>query len=255
MAKLKTTEEIHLLRESNLLVSQTLGELKKHVKEGVSTQELDKIAEDFIRSHGAKPAFKGYRGFPATLCTSINEQVVHGIPSQYKLQHGDVVSIDCGVFKDGYVGDTAYTYVVGEVSEKIHKLIRITKEALQKGLEHAVEGSYTGHIGYAIQNHVEKNGFSVVRELVGHGIGTALHEPPEVPNYGRSGTGARLQEGMVICIEPMINLGKKGVRMEKDGWTIRTTDKLPSVHFELAVAVGKHEPDVLSTFNYIEKEE
>jgi methionyl aminopeptidase len=252
MAILKTEEEINFLRESNILVSKTLGELKKHVKEGVSTLELDQIAEDFIRSHGASPAFKGYRGFPATLCTSVNEQVVHGIPSDYRLKSGDVVSVDCGVFLNGYVGDTAYTYVVEEAGHKVEKLITATKEALMLGIEQAISGNYTGHIGYAVQKHVENNGFSVVRELVGHGIGTELHEPPEVPNYGRNGTGTRLQKGMVICIEPMINFGKKGVRMEKDGWTIRTTDKLPSVHFELAVAVNDKKPDILSTFEYIE---
>lgn len=252
MAILKTEEEINFLRESNILVSKTLGELKKHVKEGVSTLELDQIAEDFIRSHGASPAFKGYRGFPATLCTSVNEQVVHGIPSDYRLKTGDVVSVDCGVFLNGYVGDTAYTYVVGETGPKVEKLITATKEALMLGIEQAISGNYTGHVGYAVQKHVESNGFSVVRELVGHGIGKELHEPPEVPNYGRNGTGTRLQKGMVICIEPMINMGKKGVRMEKDGWTIRTTDKLPSVHFELAVAVNDKKPDILSTFEYIE---
>jgi methionyl aminopeptidase len=249
----KTTEEIEKLRASNLLVSKTLGELAKFIEPGITTAELDRIAESFIRSHGAVPAFLGYNGYPKTLCTSVNEQVVHGIPSSYKLKEGDMLSIDCGVILEGYVGDSAYSFEVGEVSPKIKELLRVTKESLFIGVQEAVSGNRIGDIGFAIQNHCEQHGYSVVREMVGHGLGKNLHEEPEVPNYGRKGTGVKLNKGLVICIEPMINMGKRHIVQENDGWTIRTADKLPSAHFELAVAVGDKEVDILSSFSYLEE--
>jgi methionyl aminopeptidase len=249
----KTTEEIEKLRASNLLVSKTLGELAKFIEPGITTAELDRIAESFIRSHGAVPAFLGYNGYPKTLCTSVNEQVVHGIPSSYKLKEGDMLSIDCGVILEGYVGDSAYSFEVGEVSPKIKELLRVTKESLFIGVQEAVSGNRIGDIGFAIQNHCEQHGYSVVREMVGHGLGKNLHEEPEVPNYGRKGTGVKLNKGLVICIEPMINMGKRQIVQENDGWTIRTADKLPSAHFELAVAVGDKEVDILSSFSYLEE--
>ncbi len=253
MSIIRTVEEIEKIRNSNILVSKTLGEISKHVKPGVSTEYIDKIAEEFIRDHNAEPGFLGYNGYPKTLCTSVNSQVVHGIPSNSELVEGDIVSIDCGVKLDGYYGDTAYTFAVGEVSDEILKLLKTTKESLLLGVEMAVHGKRVGDIGYTIQNHCETEGYSVVRELVGHGLGTNLHESPEVPNYGKRGRGSKLQEGMVICIEPMINMGRKDIVQENDGWTIRTRDNNPSAHFELAVAVGKEVPDVLSTFKYIEE--
>ncbi len=253
MIFIRTTEEIELLRESNLLVSSTLGELAKWIQPGVTTQKLDEIAEEYIRSHDAKPGFLGYHGYPKTLCTSINNQVVHGIPSDSKLKEGDIVSIDCGVLKNDYYGDSAYTFPVGEVSDEIKKLMEITKESLYRGIGAAIEGKRVGDIGYAIQTYCENHGYSVVRELVGHGIGKNLHEAPEVPNYGRMGKGSKLKKGMVLCIEPMINIGRKEVIQENDGWTIRTADKSPSAHFELAVVVQKEKAEILSTFRYIEE--
>ncbi len=250
---IRTTEEIELLRESNLLVSTTLAELAQWIKPGVSTAKLDALAEEYIRDHDAEPGFLGYNGYPKTLCTSINNQVVHGIPSEVELKEGDIVSVDCGVLKNGYYGDTAYTFPVGEVADETMKLLKITKESLYKGIEAAVEGKRIGDIGYAIQSYCENNGYSVVRELVGHGIGKNLHESPEVPNYGRMGKGSKLKKGMVICIEPMVNMGRKEIVQENDGWTIRTADKKPSAHYELAIAVQKKEADRLSTFKYIEK--
>lgn len=253
MIFIRTTEEIELLRESNLLVSSTLGELVTWIEPGISTEKLDKIAEEYIRDHNAKPGFLGYHGYPKTLCTSINSQVVHGIPSKTTLKEGDIVSIDCGVLRNGYYGDSAYTFTVGEVAEDIKTLLKITRESLYKGIEAAVEGKRVGDIGYAIQSYCEGNGYSVVRELVGHGIGKDLHEAPEVPNYGRMGKGSKLKKGMVLCIEPMINTGRKGIIQENDGWTIRTADKKPSAHFELAIVVQKEKADILSTFKYIEE--
>ncbi len=254
MIFIKTAEEIELLRESNLLVSKTLAEIAQHILPGISTGELDTIAETFIRDHGAEPGFKGYQGFPATLCTSVNEQVVHGIPSKAKfLREGDIISVDCGVMKNGYFGDTAFTFEVGEVSEEVRRLLRTTRECLHKGIQKAVEGQRTGDIGNAVQTHAEINGYSVVRELVGHGIGKNMHEEPEVANYGRRGTGVKLKKGMVICIEPMINMGKRQIKQGADGWTISTVDNLPSAHFELAVVVDKGEADILSTFSYIDE--
>lgn len=254
MIFLKTEEEIELLRESNLLVGMTLGEMAKHIRPGISTLELDKIAEEFIRSHGAEPGFLGYGGFPNTLCISVNEEVVHGIPSSKRiLQEGDVVSIDCGTLKNGFYGDSAYTFEVGEVSEDVRKLLRVTKESLYKGIEKAVAGLRIGDIGQAVQSHCEANGFSVVREMVGHGVGHHLHEDPQVPNYGKQGQGVKLKEGMVIAIEPMINLGKRHIYQDSDGWTIRTRDKMPSAHFEHTVAIGKNGADILSSFKYVEE--
>lgn len=250
----KTNEEIELLRESNLLVGKTLGEIAKIVRPGISTLDLDSVAEEFIRSHGAVPGFLGYGGFPNTLCISVNDEVVHGIPSANRiLQEGDIVSVDCGVLKNGYYGDSAYTFEVGQVKPEVHELLKVTKEALYKGIEQAVVGRRVGDIGSAVQNYCEAHGYSVVRELVGHGVGKELHEDPQVPNYGSRGQGVKLKQGMVIAIEPMINLGKRNVVMNRDGWTIRTADGLPSAHFEHTVAVGKGTADILSTFKYVEE--
>ncbi len=253
MIYFKTEEEIELIRESSLLVGKTLAEIAKHIKPGVKTIVLDKIAEEFIRDNGAVPGFKGYKGFPKTLCMSINEQVVHGIPGERILQNGDIVSIDCGVKKNGFFGDSAYTFAVGDVKEEILLLMKRTKESLYKGIEVTVAGKRVGDIGFEIQNYVEGFGYSVVRDLVGHGLGKNLHEKPEIPNYGKRGSGAKLKEGMVLAIEPMINLGTKNVVQENDGWTIRTADGLPSAHYEHDIAVKKGKADILSTFEFIEQ--
>ena len=253
MIYLKTPEEIALLRASNQLVGKTLAEVAKHIRVGITTLELDKIAEDFIRSNGALPGFLGYGGFPNTLCVSVNDQVVHGIPSNYALKEGDIVSVDCGVLQNGYYGDSAYTFCVGKVDEKVKKLLEITKESLSLGIDSAQHGNRIGDIGFAIQQHCQKAGFSVVRKLVGHGVGTNLHEDPEVPNFGKKGQGVLLKEGMVIAIEPMINMGNRDVVQEKDGWTIRTIDRKPSAHFEHTIAVRKGKAEILSTFDYIEE--
>ncbi len=253
MIFLKTDEEIELIRESCRLVGMTLAEVAKHIRPGVKTLELDTIAEDFIRSHdGAKPVFKGYNDFPYTLCVSVNENVVHGFPSDYELKEGDIVSVDCGVIKNSFCGDSAYTFCVGEVADDVKALLRTTKEALYLGIEQAVPGARVGNIGNAVQTYCEKRGYSVVRDLVGHGIGRSLHESPEVPNFGRRGTGALLQKGMCIAIEPMINLGSKNVIFEEDGWTIRTKDRKPSAHFEHTIAIREGKADILSTFEFIE---
>jgi methionyl aminopeptidase len=254
MILIKTAEEVELLRESNQLVSKTLAEVGRHVAPGVTTGKLDQVAETFIRDHGAVPGFLGYQGYPKTLCTSVNEQVVHGIPSdRVVLQEGDMVSVDCGVILNEYYGDSAYSFEVGEVSEKVRRLMTITRECLALGAGQAVEGKRIGDVAHAVQQHAEKNGYSVVREMVGHGLGRHLHEAPEVPNYGRRGSGPKLKKGMVICIEPMINLGRRQITQEADGWTIRAADSLPSAHYEWAVAVDKGEADILSTFAYIEE--
>lgn len=253
MIYLKTSEEIELLRESNMLVGRTLGELAKVIKPGVTTLELDRIAEEFIRDNGGEPGFLGYGGFPNTLCVSINDQVVHGIPSSYVLESGDIVSIDCGVYMNKYHGDSAYTFPVGDVDAEVLKLLETTKESLYKGIEAAVEGKRIGDVGYAVQQHAESNGFSVVREMVGHGVGKDLHEEPQVPNYGRRGHGVKLKSGMVIAIEPMINLGKRQVVQEEDGWTIVTRDRKPSAHYEHTVAIGKGSADILSSFKFVEE--
>ena len=253
MIYLKTDEEIELLRASNMLVARTLGEVAKAVKPGVSTLELDRIAEGFIRDNGAVPAFLNYNGFPNTLCTSVNEQVVHGIPNNVQLKEGDIVSVDCGVLLNGFYGDSAYTFAVGTISEETEKLLKITKESLYKGIEMAVEGNRIGDIGHAVQTYTESFGYSVVREMVGHGVGRNLHEEPEVPNYGRRGYGPKLQSGMVIAIEPMINLGKRHIVQEQDGWTIRTSDRRPSAHFEHTIAIRKGAADILSSFLFVEE--
>ncbi|SRR6056297_728008 len=254
MLKLKSAEEIEILRENNLLVSKTLAEVEKYIKPGVTTLKLDQIAEEFIRDHGAEPGFKGYGGFPNTLCTSVNDEVVHGIPSEYELKEGDIVSIDCGTYMKGYYGDSAYTFEVGEVDREVQELLRATREALFKGIEKATAGNRVGDISHAVQSHAENHGYGVVRELVGHGLGSNMHESPEVPNYGKQGRGAKLKEGLVICIEPMINLKTRNIRQDKDGWTIRTMDGKPSAHFELALAITNEKADILSTFDYIEKQ-
>jgi methionyl aminopeptidase len=253
MIYLKTDEEIELLREANLLVARTLAEVAKLIKPGVSTLELDKVAETFIRDNKAVPGFLGYHGFPNTLCTSVNEQVVHGIPNKKPLKEGDIVSVDCGTLLNGYYGDSAYTFCVGEVKPEIKALLESTKEALYLGIENAVEGKRLGDVGFAIQNHVESKGYSVVREMVGHGVGRNLHEAPEVPNYGKRGNGVKLKSGMVIAIEPMINLGKRNILQENDGWTIRTVDRSVSAHFEHTIAVRKGEADILSSFKFVEE--
>ena len=253
MINIRTEEEIDLIRESSLLVGKTLAEVAKNIRPGIKTNTLDKIAENFIKDHGAKPAFKGYGGFPATLCISINDQVVHGIPGERVLKDGDIVSVDCGVVLQGYYGDSAYTFAVGKIKETHELLMQRTKESLSKGIEMAVSGKRIGDIGFAVQSYVEGFGYSVVRELVGHGLGKALHEKPDIPNFGRRGSGMKLKERMVICIEPMINLGKRYIVQEPDGWTIRTVDRFPSAHFEHAVVIRKDKAEVLSTFKFIEE--
>lgn len=254
MIYLKTDEEIELMREANQLVGKTLAEVGKHVAPGVSTLQLDKIAEEFIRDHGAIPAFLGYGGFPNSICASVNEQVVHGIPSSTKiLNEGDIISVDCGTILNGYVGDSAYTFCVGEVDPKVKDLLKTTKESLYLGIQAAVEGKRIGDISNAVQTYCESHNYSVVRELVGHGIGKRMHEEPEVPNYGRRGCGPLLKSGMCICIEPMINLGSKNVVFERDGWTVRTKDRKCSAHFEHCIAIRPEGPQILSSFDFIEE--
>lgn len=253
MIFLKTDEEIELMRAANQLVGMTLGELAKHIQPGISTLELDKIAEEFIRDHGAEPAFLGYGGFPNSICASVNENVVHGIPSaKIILKEGDIISVDCGTNLNGFVGDSAYTFCVGEVDPAVKKLLQTTKESLYIGIEHALEGKRVGDISNAIQTYCESKNYSVVRELVGHGIGRKMHEEPEVPNYGRRGCGALLRSGMCICIEPMINMGSKNVVFERDGWTVRTKDRKPSAHFEHCIAIRPDGPEILSSFKFLE---
>jgi methionyl aminopeptidase len=256
---LKSLEEIELIRESSLLVGKTLGLLKQYIKPGVSTRTLDEVAEIFIRDHKAIPAFKDYAAsfadypFPGTLCTSINDQVVHGMPSdKVVLQEGDIISVDCGVLLNGYYGDSAYTFAVGEIAPKVQRLMDVTKEALYKGIEQAKAGARLGVISHAIQRHAELHGYSIVQEMVGHGLGKELHEPPEVPNYGRRRSGIRLEEGMVLAIEPMINLGRRFIDVAKDGWTVFATDHKPSAHYEHCIAIKKDEAEILSTFSFIE---
>ena len=254
MIYLKTDEEIELMREANQLVGKTLAEVGKHVAPGISTLQLDKIAEEFIRDHGAVPAFLGYGGFPNSICASVNEQVVHGIPSSTKiLQEGDIISVDCGTILNGYVGDSAYTFCVGEVDEEIRNLLKVTKEALYIGIQNAVQGKRIGDIGYAIQQYCESHSYGVVREFVGHGIGKEMHEDPQVPNYGKRGYGPLMKRGLCIAIEPMITLGDRQVIMESDGWTVRTRDRKCAAHFEHTVAVGAGEADILSSFKFIEE--
>ncbi|MDD2293430.1 MAG: type I methionyl aminopeptidase [Bacteroidales bacterium] len=252
MIKLKTEEDLDGLRENAIMVSKTLAEVGKYIAPGITTKELDFIAEKYIHSLGAEPGFLGYGGFPYTLCLSVNDVIVHGFPSDYKLKEGDIVSVDCGTKYRGYNGDSAYTFPVGKVSEETRKLLDATKTSLYRGIEKAVAGGRIGDIGFAIQSYVEPLGFSVVREMVGHGIGKTLHESPEVPNYGRQGRGVKLMEGMVICIEPMINAGTKDVYLDDNGWGVITQDHKYSAHFELTVAVKHGTPEVLSTFDFIE---
>lgn len=254
MIYLKTDEEIELMREANQLVGKTLAEVGRHVEPGVSTLQLDKIAEEFIRDHGAVPAFLGYGGFPNSICASVNEQIVHGIPSSSKiLNEGDIISVDCGTILNGYVGDSAYTFCVGEVDPKVKDLLKTTKESLYLGIQAAVEGKRIGDISNAVQTYCESHNYSVVRELVGHGIGKRMHEEPEVPNYGRRGCGPLLKSGMCICIEPMINMGSKNVVFERDGWTVRTKDRKCSAHFEHCIAIRPDGPQILSSFDFIEE--
>jgi methionyl aminopeptidase len=253
MLYIKTSEEIELLRQSNQLVSKTLGYLASCIKPGITTLNLDRLAEEYIRDNGAAPAFKGYNGFPGTLCTSVNDEVVHGIPSDYELKSGDIISVDCGVLMNGFYGDSAFTFEVGEVSPEVKRLLHFTRESLEAGVMEAVSGNRVGDVSFAVQEKAESGGYSVVRELVGHGLGKKLHESPEVPNYGRRGTGTKMAKGLVICIEPMINMGIKDTVQMRDGWTIKTADGKPSAHFEYAVAVDKDKADVLTTFKYIDE--
>lgn len=258
MIFLKTEEEIELLRESNLLVGKTLAELAKVIKPGVTTAQLDQVAEEFIRDHGAVPTFKGFPNpygspFPASICTSVNEQVVHGIPGAVVLNDGDIVSVDCGTYKNGFCGDSAYTFCVGEVDEEVRTLLKVTKEALYLGIDNAVHGKRLGDIGYAIQQHCESHGYGVVREFVGHGIGKEMHEDPQVPNYGKRGYGTMMKKGLCIAIEPMITKGSRQILMERDGWTVRTKDRSCAAHFEHTVAVGIGKADILSSFQFIEE--
>lgn len=251
MINIKTLEEIELMRESALIVSKTLGEIAKEIKPGVTTSQLDKIAEEYIRDHGAIPGFLGLYDFPNTLCMSPNEQVVHGIPNKNPLVEGDIISVDCGAFKNGFYGDHAYTFEIGEVEEETKKLLQVTKESLYVGIREFKAGNRVGDVGYAIQNFAEKHGYGVVRELVGHGLGKKMHEDPEMPNYGRRGRGKKFKEGMVVAIEPMINLGTHRIKQFSDGWTIKTADLKPSAHFEHDVAIVKGKPELLSTFKYV----
>ena len=253
MVILKTREEIELMRESALSVSRTLGMLAKEIKPGVTSLYLDKLAEEFIRDNGGEPGFKGLYGFPNTLCMSLNEAVVHGIPTNIPMNEGDIISVDCGVLKNGYYGDHAYTFAIGKINPEVQKLLDVTKECLYIGIEQFKGGNRIGDISWAIQNHAEKNGYGVVRELVGHGLGKKMHEDPEVPNYGKRGDGPKLKDGMVIAIEPMINMGTRNIKQLKDGWTILTADKKPSAHYEHNVALIDGKPEVLSTFKYIEE--
>lgn len=252
---LKTEEEIEKIRKSSLLVGEVIAEVAKAITPGVKTIDLDRIAEQFIRDNKAVPAFKGYRGFPASLCISVNDAVVHGIPGNTELKDGDIVSVDCGVKLDGWFGDSAYTFAVGNVSPEIRQLLDVTKQSLYEGIRFAVAGMRIGDISFSVQNYAEKFGYGVVRELVGHGIGKNLHEEPEVPNYGRRGNGVKCLEGMVIAIEPMINMGTKNVYTKEDRWTISTTDGRPSAHFEHTVCIRKGQADILSSFAPIEEVE
>jgi methionyl aminopeptidase len=253
MINYKTSEEIELIKESAQILGKAHAEVARMIKPGAKTSEMDKVAEEFIKDHGGVPSFKDYNGFPYTLCVSPNEQVVHGFPSDQELKDGDILSIDCGVFYKGFHSDSAYTYSVGDVDDKYKQLLEVTKESLYKGIEEAVVGKRVGDISYAIQNYVEGFGYTVVRELVGHGVGKELHESPEVPNYGKRGKGPKLKEGMVIAIEPMINLGQKEIVQENDGWTIRTRDRAFSAHFEHTVAIMGGKAEVLTTHKYIEE--
>ncbi|MGP1476049.1 MAG: type I methionyl aminopeptidase [Phocaeicola sp.] len=258
MIFLKTEDEIELLRQSNLLVGKTLAEVAKIIKPGVTTKELDKVAEEFIRDNGATPTFKGFlnqfgQPFPASICTSVNDQVVHGIPNDTPLRDGDIVSVDCGTYKNGFCGDSCYTFPVGDVSPEVMQLLKTTKEALYLGIEKAIHGNRLGDIGAAVQEHCEAKSYGIVRELVGHGIGKDMHEDPMVPNYGRRGNGILLKNGMCIAIEPMITMGARQIFIENDGWTIRTKDGKPAAHYEHTIAIGIGKADILSSFEFVEQ--
>jgi len=253
MINYKTSEEVNIIKESADILGRAHGEVSKYVKEGVKTSFLDKIAEEFIRDNAAVPSFKGYNGFPSALCISVNEVVVHGFPSNYELKDGDIISVDCGVFHQGFHSDSAYTYPIGEVPPSVLALLKATRDSLYLGIEKAVFGNRLGDVGNAIQRFVEAKGYTVVRELVGHGIGRNLHESPEVPNYGKKGSGPLLKSGMVIAIEPMVNLGTRNIVQESDGWTIRTADRKPSAHYEHTVAIFEDKTEVLTTHKYIEE--
>jgi methionyl aminopeptidase len=256
MINYKTAEEVELIRQSCLLVGDTIAEVAKLIKPGATTLQLDTASEKFIRDNGAVPSFKNYRGFPYASCISVNDAVVHGFPTNNILKEGDVISVDIGVFKNGYHGDSAYTFAIGNVNDGVKQLMRVTKESLYKGIEKAIAGNRVGDIAFAVQEHTErKHGYGVVRELVGHGLGKDLHEDPQVPNYGKRGSGTKLKEGVVIAIEPMINMGKKDVVNDTDGWTVRTKDGKPSAHYEHTVCVKKDKADILSSFTSIEAAE
>ncbi|HXI01081.1 MAG TPA: type I methionyl aminopeptidase [Sphingobacteriaceae bacterium] len=249
----KSVEEIELIRISSLLLSKTNAEIAKAIRPGVKTIELNKIAETFIKDNGGTPAFLNYSGFPHSLCVSVNDQIVHGFPGNYELKEGDIVSVDCGVVLNNFISDSAYTFAVGEVSQEVKKLLTVTQECLKLAIDKAIVGNRIGDIGFAVQEHAEKNGYGIVKELVGHGVGFKLHEKPEVPNYGKRGSGIKLEEGMVLAIEPMINMGRAGVKFWKDGWTVSTIDGKPSAHFEHTVAIKKAKADILTTFDLIEE--
>lgn len=259
MIFLKTEDEIELLRQSNLLVGRTLAEVAKLIKPGVTTLQLDKVAEEFIRDNGAVPTFKGFPNpnggvpFPSTLCTSVNDQVVHGIPSDTPLKEGDIVSVDCGVLLNGFCGDSAYTFCVGEVAPEVRKLLKVTKESLYAGIDNAVHGKRIGDISSAVQRHCEAAGYGIVREFVGHGIGKDMHEDPAVPNYGRAGNGSLLKKGMCLAIEPMITMGSRQIYMENDGWSVKTRDGKCAAHFEHTVAVRQGKAEILSSFEFLEE--
>lgn len=253
MTHYKTTEEIELIRESALLVSKTLGLMAEHIKPGVVPLDLDKMAEEFIRDHGGTPGFLGLYDYPNTIISSVNEQVVHGIPNKKPLENGDIVGIDIGVFMNGFYGDHAYTFAVGEIADDVQQLLKVTKECLYMGIEEIRTGNRMGDMSFVIQQHAEKHGYGVVRELVGHGLGKQMHESPEVPNYGKRGKGPKFKEGLVLAIEPMINMGTRRVIQLSDGWTIVTADRKPSAHFEHDVAIVDGKPEILSTYQYIEE--
>jgi methionyl aminopeptidase len=257
MIYLKTEQELEVIRTNGVILGKTHAEVAKVIKPGVTTKALDKIAFEYIKDNEAIPSFLNYQGsggkFPASLCISVNDVVVHGFPSSYEIKDGDIISIDCGVFKNGFHADSAYTYGVGEVNSETQRLLRTTKESLYLAIEQAIVGKRVGDIGFAVQNYCEKLGFTIVRELVGHGVGKSLHESPEVANYGKRGDGPKLRAGMVIAIEPMVNQGKKAIHQERDGWTIRTQDRKPSAHYEHTVAIKNNKPDILTTFEFIEE--
>ncbi|MBK1438603.1 type I methionyl aminopeptidase [Parapedobacter sp. ISTM3] len=249
----KSAEDVEQLRKSATVLSQLLGEIAREIRPGITTLALDKLAYDYIHDHGGRPAFLNYNGFPNSLCISVNDQVVHGIPSDYELREGDIVSVDGGVELNNFISDSAYTFAVGEVAPEVDRLLRVTLESLNLAIKQAVAGKRVGDVAYTVQEHVSQYGYGIVRELVGHGVGYKLHEKPEIPNYGKRGTGTKLEEGLVICIEPMINMGKAGVKFWDDGWTVSTADGKPSAHYEHMVAIRKGVPDVLTTFAYIEE--